>query len=61
MNMSYCRFQNTLQDLKDCADYMEETDLDKEEERARKELIKVCRQIVEQDDYDSKLEFDNED
>jgi hypothetical protein len=49
-NMSYCRFQNTLADLRDCQEAMEnESDkkLSAEEARARKRLIKRCVQIAE--------------
>ncbi len=49
-NMSYCRFRNTLNDLRDCLDGMED-DLSEEEVRARKVLVKVCADIVEQADF----------
>ena len=45
-NMSYCRFRNTLSDLQECADYMDE-ELSDEEEKARKLLIKLCVKIAE--------------
>jgi len=45
-NMSYCRFQNTLPDLEDCADHMEDTDLSPEEEAAKARLIDVCISIA---------------
>ena len=45
-NMSYCRFQNTLQDLRDCYENMDDTDLSDEEKRARRMLLKLCDQIV---------------
>jgi len=45
-NMSYCRFQNTLQDLRDCYENMDDTDLSDEEKRARRTLLKLCDQIV---------------
>lgn len=48
-NMSYCRFSNTLSDLKDCYDNMDDEDISKEEKEARKKLIKLCERIV--DDY----------
>lgn len=45
-NMSYCRFRNTLSDLRDCQEWMGETgDLDEAEAEARLRMIKVCRQI----------------
>lgn len=45
-NMSYCRFHNTLQDLHDCADHLEDDDLSEMEEKARKRLIRLCCQIA---------------
>jgi len=45
-NMSYCRFQNTLPDLRDCQDHLWDEDLSKEEERAKKGLIRICKQIA---------------
>lgn len=48
-NMSYCRFQNTLNDLQDCHQNMDDGELSKEEKRARKELIELCCSII--DDY----------
>jgi hypothetical protein len=46
-NMSYCRFRNTLSDLQDCVDYMDDDDLSPEEAQARKCLVEVCAEIVE--------------
>lgn len=46
-NMGYCRFRNTLGDLVDCRDYMDDEDLSVEETDARDRLIKVCKDIVE--------------
>jgi len=45
-NMSYCRFQNTLPDLKDCYEAMDEDDLSFDERRARWSLIRLCRDIA---------------
>jgi hypothetical protein len=53
-NMSYCRFENTLKDLKDCYENMEGI-LSDSETRARRQLIDLCGDIVDQ--YSS----DNED
>ena len=48
-NMSYCRFENTLADLRDCERNMDETyDMDRREAIARKHLIELCRDIAEQ-------------
>ncbi len=52
MNMSYCRFRNTLQDLIDCEealDFGAEQDdkMSDEERQAMVRLIKTCRRIGE--------------
>lgn len=45
-NMSYCRFQNTLQDLRDC--YEAGVDgLSEDEKKAAKRLIKLCQKMVD--------------
>ena len=53
-NMSYCRFRNTLQDLRDCQQNMEESLEDDDDERiARSKLIAVCKEIVDEySDYE---------
>lgn len=43
--MSYCMFRNTLGDLKDCRDYMDD-DLSEEEEEARNRMIEICIKIA---------------
>lgn len=45
MNMSYCRFENTVQDLQDCYDNLLD-DLSEREARARRQLIELCRDII---------------
>ena len=45
-NMSYCRFQNTNQDLMDCLENMDDDDLSHDERVARWSLIKKCVQIA---------------
>ena len=51
-NMSYCRFENTLSDLRDCKYALQESengegdDLSQTEMRARKELIALCAKIA---------------
>jgi len=45
-NMSYCRFENTVRDLKDCEDFVGDQ-LSQDENEARKELIKTCIRIAE--------------
>ena len=50
-NMSYCRFQNTLGDLRDCYDALNDEDadsldeMDDDEKSARSRLIKLCGKI----------------
>lgn len=46
-NMSYCRFHNTLEDLRDCYDHLEDDDLSEAEAKEREKLIRLCRQIAE--------------
>jgi hypothetical protein len=61
-NMSYCRFHNTLSDLRDCEDYIEDPLSDSgydSEFRSRKALIMKCYDIVEQFiDSDGKLDIE---
>lgn len=45
-NMSYCRFQNTLEDLRDCEEHIEDGDWSPEEIKARERLIKLCKSIA---------------
>jgi hypothetical protein len=46
-NMGYCRFQNTLGDLEDCEEHIED-DVSEDEQDARKDLIALCVKIAEQ-------------
>lgn len=41
-NMSYCRFENTLNDLRDFYDHLDDEELSKEEHKAMDELISLC-------------------
>ena len=45
-NMSYCRFQNTYSDLRDCDEHMDE-DLSIDEAKYRKRIIELCKRIVD--------------
>lgn len=45
-NMSYCRFENTLRDLQDCYDHMDDGDLSESEERCKGQLIDLSQQIA---------------
>ena len=53
-NMGYCRFINTLGDLRDCYEHMGDDDLSEMEEKARERLIELCKDIVA--DYGDDLE-----
>jgi len=57
-NMSYCRFRNTVNDLWDCKDALLDEISDDDERLARKRLVKVCREIVEEWD-DNEMEGDD--
>lgn len=56
VNMSYCRFQNTLEALLECCEALSESasndafdELSAEERRAATRLVKLCRDFA--DDY----------
>jgi len=52
MNMSYCRFQNTLADLQDCYDNLPNGDLSHYEARAFVDLVLLAKEIAAQyEDY----------
>ena len=66
-NMSYCRFRNTLQDLRDCYYNMDDS-LTGEEFHAREALVELCKSIGEEfgdldfkPEEDEDEEFDEED
>ena len=46
-HMGYCRFINTLENLRDCHEHMDDGDLSVMEDKARKHLIRLCQQIGE--------------
>jgi len=46
-NMSYCRFENTLNDLRDCEEHFDDDLTSSADElRARKRLLNLCRDIT---------------
>ena len=53
MNMSYCRFENTSNDLRDCVDAMEEVcdleelDLSKSELHSLKYMVRLAADFLE--------------
>ena len=51
-NMSYCRFRNTLSDLRDCRDALSEMgdwekELSPEEAKAAHRLFTLCRELAQ--------------
>ena len=60
-NLSYCRFQNTLGDLRDCADFFDDT-LGKHESYARERMMKMIRSLAElcPEGYEFSVEEDDE-
>ncbi len=47
MNMSYCRFQNTLLDLQDCYDNLPDGNLQHAEAAAFAKLVALAKDIAE--------------
>lgn len=47
-NMSYCRFENTVGDLEDCAEHITDTDLSATEAAARRRLVEVAANMLEE-------------
>ena len=46
-NMSYCRFENTYDDLRDCYDHLHDVeDLSESEADYRERMIKLCEEIA---------------
>jgi hypothetical protein len=45
-NMGYCRFENTLADLQDCEEHMNEEVESEREKRAKNDLIELCKHIA---------------
>jgi hypothetical protein len=40
------RFRNTLKDLLDCRDHLDDGPLSEDEELARRELVQVCTEVA---------------
>ncbi len=53
-NMSHCRFYNTLSDLRDCYEHMDEELMAVAEHESRLRLIRLCVKIAS--DYGDELE-----
>lgn len=66
-NMSYCRFQNTSTDLRDCVDAMEESydladlDLSRDEKDAMDFMRSLCEKFLEEHDRLLAAEDEDED
>ena len=65
MNMSYCMFQNTSNDLNDCvgelqyADDLNHLDLSKEENQAMRRMYVLCHEYI--DEYNRLYNLNDED
>lgn len=57
-NMSYCRFQNTLNDLRDCSDNFTCID-SKAEFRAMVKLLQLCTAIVEENERFESMSYED--
>ena len=49
-SMGYCRFENAYMDLYDCNEHLWDDDLSEREEKYRKFLVRLCKEIAE--DYE---------
>ena len=52
-NMSYCRFENTMSDLKDCLRHIDYKAENSHDESARQEMLELFREIYE--DWDGNV------
>lgn len=59
--MSYCRFENTLSDLRDCYGNMDSSDLSQTEFNKRKLMIELCISIAKEYEYLLEEDFVEED
>lgn len=58
-NMSYCRFENTLRDLRDCFDHVEDTELSVSEQKARSKMLREMYDVVGADVYSDISELED--
>jgi hypothetical protein len=56
MNMSYCRFENTYNDLIDCIENMSKESSNDRDERYRERLLLLMKNTVESGEVDEILE-----
>tara|TARA_R100001443_G_C3318681_1_gene169516 strand:+ start:189 stop:383 length:195 start_codon:yes stop_codon:yes gene_type:complete len=62
-NMSYCRFENTARDLRDCVKALqnnETEDLSTYEKRGLQELLTYAHDVVYMEDYINEILEENE-
>ena len=59
-NMSYCRFQNTYLDLLDCANNLGDKDLSDSEKMARKNLLELCKEMIEDFEFNNFNELEDD-
>ena len=58
-NMSYCRFENTYMDLQDCIENMHEPASNERDERYRKRLLELLKEVVNSGEVDEALEIEH--
>ncbi|CAB4138551.1 hypothetical protein UFOVP331_111 [uncultured Caudovirales phage] len=56
MNMSYCRFENTYNDLVDCIENMGKQSENDRDERYRERLLLLMKSIIDSGEVDEILE-----
>ena len=61
MNMSYCRFENTYNDLIDCIENMGKQSENDRDERYRERLLLLMKDIVDSGEVDEILKEIEED
>ena len=52
-NMSYCRFENTMNDLRDCLRHIDHEAENNRDESSRQEMLELFREIYE--DWDGNV------
>ena len=58
--MSYCRFENTYNDLIDCIENLNKSAENERDERYRKRLIELMIETVESGDAEEALEVEDD-
>ena len=48
VSMGYCRFENTLADLRECYKHLRDCDLSVSEEMAKKKLMDLCKEMTDE-------------